>query len=210
MNQDGALALFQYWDKLRGKRPAPKRGEIEPAEIKAVLPDTFIIERDARGEPVFRLAGTRLCATYGKELKGHSFPSLWAEGDQHLVTRLVRHALDELSIAVVAFEGLSSEGRINSFELVVLPLESERGAAQALGLVQPLMSPYWLGADPIEENRIDNFRLVRPGEEAAFPANRAAMSVPPLSPDGTTLSRPLQDRGRRIRHLVVFEGGRQA
>lgn len=210
MNQDGAFELFQYWDKLRGKRPAPQRAEIEPTDIKALLPSTFILERDARGEAVFRLAGTGLCAIYGRELKGHSFSSLWAERDQHLIARLARHALDELSVTVVAFEGLSREGRINSFELVILPLEGERGAARALGLVQPLMKPYWLEADPIEENRIDSFRIVQPDNEEAFPANRSAMSVPPLSPDGTTLSRPLHDGGRRIRHLIVFEGGRQA
>ena len=74
MKQDGSIALFQYWNRLRHGRPAPKRTEIEPADIKTLLADTFILERDTRGEAVFRLAGTRLCAVYGRELKGFSFP----------------------------------------------------------------------------------------------------------------------------------------
>ena len=50
MKQDGSIALFQYWNRLRDGRPAPKRTEIEPADIKTLLADTFILEKDARGE----------------------------------------------------------------------------------------------------------------------------------------------------------------
>lgn len=75
MKQQGTIALFQYWNRLRGSRPAPQRSEIEPVDIKSLLADTFILESDARGEAIFRLAGTRLCATYGRELKGYSFLS---------------------------------------------------------------------------------------------------------------------------------------
>ena len=76
MKQEGSLALFHYWNRLRGDRPAPKRTDIEPADIKTLLGDTFILERDTRGEAIFRLAGTRLCAIYGRELKGFAFTSL--------------------------------------------------------------------------------------------------------------------------------------
>ncbi|WP_163272627.1 PAS domain-containing protein [Chelativorans alearense] len=208
MNQDGSMALFQYWNRLRGNRPAPRRSEIEPADIKALLPDTFILERDARATPVFRLAGTRLCATYGKELKGYSFVSLWSERDQPAVDRLVRHALDEKAVALIAFEGLSRDGRINSFELIVLPLEGGRQSVRALGAVQPLMSPFWLGADPIIENRVESFRLTDPDHEPRLLKNRPSVPVPPLSPEGDALSSRLDDGGRRIRHLVVFQGGK--
>ncbi|WP_292533011.1 PAS domain-containing protein, partial [Mesorhizobium sp.] len=29
MNQNGSIALFQYWNRLRDGRPAPKRSEVE-------------------------------------------------------------------------------------------------------------------------------------------------------------------------------------
>ena len=70
MKHEKSTSLFQYWNRLRGNRPAPRRTEIEPADIKANLADTFILEQDTRGRPMFRLAGTRLCATFGRELKG--------------------------------------------------------------------------------------------------------------------------------------------
>ena len=38
MKQEGTIALFQYWNRLRDGRPAPRRTEIEPADIKSLLP----------------------------------------------------------------------------------------------------------------------------------------------------------------------------
>ncbi|TAN01215.1 MAG: PAS domain-containing protein, partial [Rhizobiaceae bacterium] len=56
MKHSGSVDLFQYWDRLRAGRTAPRRTEIEPADIKSLLADTFILEQDSRGEAVFRLA----------------------------------------------------------------------------------------------------------------------------------------------------------
>ena len=98
MKQDGSVALFHYWNRLRDGRPAPKRTEIEPADIKGLLSDTFILERDTRGEAVFRLAGTRLCAIYGRELKGFSFPSMWRSNDQRMIGRLAQNVFSDLGV----------------------------------------------------------------------------------------------------------------
>jgi hypothetical protein len=209
MKQRGLIELFQYWDRLRDKRPAPKRTEIEPADIKTLLADTFILEKDGRGEAIFRLAGTRLCAVFGRELKGFALPSLWAFKDQRLVARLAHSAFHQKSVVVVAFEGRSQNGRINSFELLLLPLDGEEGSPRTLGIVSAVEKPYWLGADPIVECRLDTIRVVDPDREPMFLKNRPAVAVPAIAPSadevaGTTPGK----RGRRIRHLVVFEGGR--
>ena len=37
--------LYSYWNKVRGDRVTPRRFEIEPAQIAAILPATFILER---------------------------------------------------------------------------------------------------------------------------------------------------------------------
>ena len=36
--------LFNYWNERRGERLAPERADIEPAAIRQVLGDTFVIE----------------------------------------------------------------------------------------------------------------------------------------------------------------------
>jgi len=210
MNQNGSITLFHYWNRLRDRRPAPRRSEVEPADIKTLLADTFILERDTRGEAVFRLAGTRLCAGYGRELKGFSFPSLWRGKDQRLVSRLIHGVFEQKSVVLITYEGFSRNGRSNRFELLALPLDGGVENPRCLGVISAVEKPFWLGADPITDALIDTIRVIDPDKEPMFLKNRPEISVPSLAP--TELEAPetisALGRSRRIRHLVVFEGGR--
>lgn len=204
MRNEGTRTLFQYWNRLREGRPAPRRTEVEPADIKSLLADTFILEKDARGQAVFRLAGTRLCAVFGRELKGFAYSSLWALKDQSVISRLLFGSLHQHAVNVVELTGTSRNGRSNGFEMLVLPLDGGVDNPRALGSLVAMEKPYWLGADPIIECRIDAIRVIDPEAEPVFLKNRPAIPVPPLAPEG--------DFGpasaRRIRHLVVLDGGR--
>jgi len=210
MKQDRSIALFQYWNRLRAGRPAPKRTEIEPADIKLLLADTFILEQDTRGEAVFRLAGTRVCATYGRELKGFSFPSLWRAKDQRLIRRLARGVFEDDNVIVVAFDGISRNGRSNPFEMIALPLDGGVDNPRCVGAISAVQKPFWLGADPIVDAAVESVRVVDPDREPMFPQNRPAIDVPELSPNELPSEgsdgQPAQPR--RIRHLVVLDGGR--
>ncbi|RUV44105.1 MULTISPECIES: PAS domain-containing protein [unclassified Mesorhizobium] len=210
MNQNGSIALFQYWNRLRDGRPAPKRSEVEPADIKTLLADTFILERDTRAEAVFRLAGTRLCAYYGRELKGFSFPSLWREKDQRLMSRLIHGVFDQKSVLLLTYEGFSRNGRSSKFELLALPLDGGVESPRCLGIVSAADRPFWLGADPLADALIDAIRVIDPDKDPMFLKNRPAIDVPSLVPtefDAPEIISAL-GRVRRIRHLVVFDGGR--
>lgn len=209
MNQNGSITLFHYWNRLRDGRPAPKRSEVEPADIKSLLADTFILERDTRGQAVFRLAGTRLCACYGRELKGFSFPSLWREKDQRLVSRLIHGVFEQKSVVLITYEGFSRNGRSNKFELLALPLDGGVENPRCLGVVSAVEKPFWLGADPITDALIDSIRVIDPEKELLN--NRPAIDVPSLAPDdlGAPETISALGRARRIRHLVVFDGGRE-
>ncbi|UVK53111.1 PAS domain-containing protein [Mesorhizobium sp. AR02] len=209
MNQNGSITLFHYWNRLRDGRPAPKRSEVEPADIKSLLADTFILEKDTRGHPVFRLAGTRLCACYGRELKGFSFPSLWREKDQRLVSRLIHGVFDQKSVVLITFEGFSRNGRSNKFELLALPLDGGIENPRCLGVISAAEKPFWLGADPITDAMIDSIRVIDPEKELLN--NRPAIDVPSLVPAELEAPDTISalGRARRIRHLVVFDGGRE-
>ncbi|TKT79191.1 PAS domain-containing protein [Aquamicrobium sp. LC103] len=212
MNQDGSIALFRYWDTLRDGRPAPRRTEIEPAEIKSLLADTFILEKDTRGEAIFRLAGTRLCATYGRELKGYAFPLIWSTRDQRMIARLAFSVFQEKAVVVVTFAGASRGDNTLSFEMILLPLEGGLGSPRLLGAITPASKPFWLGADPIVENRIDTLRVVDPEREQVFLGSRASIKVPSIAPGAGSMLRDggaPGEGGRRIRHLIVFDGGRE-
>ncbi|PLP61074.1 PAS domain-containing protein [Mesorhizobium loti] len=211
MNLNGSIALFQYWNRLRRGRPAPRRTEVEPADIKTLLADTFILEKDTRGEAVFRLAGTRLCATYGRELKGFSFPSLWPEKDQRLVSRLMQGVFDQHSAVLVSHQGISRDGHSCRFELLALPLNGGAEHPRCLGVVSAAEKPFWLGADPITDTIIESIRVIDPDKEVAALNNRTAIIAPSLAP--TELEHTSSNRAfcsaRRVRHLVVLEGGRE-
>jgi len=211
MNQNGSITLFQYWNRLRDGRPAPKRSEVEPADIKGLLADTFILERDTRGEAVFRLAGTRLCAGYGRELKGFSFPSLWRDKDQRLVSRLIHGVFEQKSVVLITYEGFSRNGRSNRFELLALPLDGGVENPRCLGVISAVEKPFWLGADPITDALIDTIRVIDPDKEPMFLKNRPEIAVPSLVPSdfGPPETFSALGRARRIRHLVVFDGGRE-
>lgn len=208
MRHEGTMALFQYWNRLRRDRQAPRRTEIEPADIKNLLADTFIIEADARGEAVFRLAGTRLCAIFGRELKSFAFASLWTLRDQRVIARLMYSALHDSAVTVIDLEGVSRDGRKLPMELIALPLLAGLDGPRALGSIMALEKPFWLGSDPLVECRIEALRSIDPEAEPMFLRNRPSVPVPPLAADFPNRRRDDLPGGRRVRHLVVLEGGR--
>lgn len=207
MKQAASITLFQYWNRLRDGRPAPRRSEIEPADIRTLLSDTFILERDMGGEAVFRLAGTRLCGLHGRELKGFSFRSLWRARDQRLIAKLTRNVFSGGTVVTLDYQGVTEKGRASPFELILLPLDGGRESPRCLGLAVAAQKPFWLGADPIAQAHLDSFRVLDPDREPLFLVNRPALAMPPLAP-GEDAFGPNGLGGRRVRHLVVLEGGR--
>lgn len=214
MKQDASVELFQYWNRLRDGRPAPKRTEVEPAEIKSLLADTFILERDSRGEAVFRLAGTRLCAAYGRELKGFSFGSLWRTRDQRLLKRMLDTIFTENSVVVVSYDGISAANRSLTFELVILPLDNSNESARGLGLITACERAYWLGADPIVDANVTSVQLFDPSREPMTLRTEPSIRLddrPPAvqpAPEPAGAEKAPQGIAKRVRHLLVLDGGR--
>lgn len=211
MIQDGTLTLFQYWNRLRRDRAAPRRTDIEPADIKSLLGDTFILERDMRGEAIFRLAGTRLCAVYGRELKGFAFASLWREPDRRMISRLATGVFQSKTVVTFDFEGFAREDRGTWFEFILLPLDGGFENPRCLGALSTGTKPFWLGSEPITDARIGSVRIVDPDRDPLFLKNRPAVPVPHLAPKPDIVAKDESQlpNGRRIRHLLVLEGGRQ-
>jgi hypothetical protein len=211
MLHPGTIELYQYWNRLRRGSPAPSRADIEPADIRTLLADTFILELDARGNAIFRLAGTRLCAAFGRELKGFAFLSLWREKDQRAIGRLVSGVVAEKSIVIVSFEGVTERKRFTTFELAMFPLRGGVDNPRMLGAVFAYDKPFWLGADPIVDLRIGSLRVIDPDRDHVFLENRPSLEVPPLDPRDEPLAAAKSfepHNPRKIRHLVVLEGGR--
>ncbi len=150
MKHAASRELFAYWDDRRGNRSAPERAEIEPGAIRHVLGDAFILGLDAGTGHPFRLAGTRICALFGRELKGEPFIGLWAGASQRTIADLTRVLGQEQVGTVAGVTAQNADGAPIDLELLLLPLSAPRPSlARALGILAPLATPQWLGLSPL-------------------------------------------------------------
>jgi hypothetical protein len=184
--------LFSYWNERRGERLAPERSEIEPSAIRRVLGDTFVLEADGLAKYPFRIAGTRVCALFGRELKGESFIGLWQRSDQAALREMIAVVLDEKVGIVGSVAGTTADDALLpiKLELLLLPLTFQsRADARVLGALAPLGVPNWLGAKAIGRLALGMFRHVGADDGIAPPRFKAASG--------------------RLRHgLTVYDGGR--
>lgn len=193
MKHPTSRELYAYWDKQRGTRLAPERADIEPSAIRHVLGDTFVLSADGIANHPFRLAGTRLCALFGRELKGESFVKLWERSGQTAMRELLAVVMEEKTGAVASAMGATSDDSVLAvnLELILLPLaHHSRGEARVLGALAPMTAPYWLGARSVGSLKLGMFRHIGAAMEPTAPRLVAAAG--------------------RIRHgLVVYQGGRR-
>ena len=140
--------IFAYWNDRRGSRLAPERGDIEPGAIRESLGDSFIITFDPADDHPFRLAGTRVCGLFGRELKGAPFVHLFDLESRERIRGLAATVADEANPVVAGVAARTAEGSDADLELLLLPLY-HRGKMRVrlLGVLAPLAVPYWLGAE---------------------------------------------------------------
>ena len=94
-------ALFTYWNEIRGQRVAPRRFEIEPSRIAAILPDTFILDCGEPGHHRFRLAGTRMSSMMGRDVRDGELAGLFQRQDHAAIGHLVGQATDQGAVIVL-------------------------------------------------------------------------------------------------------------
>jgi hypothetical protein len=218
MQKTSTKTLFDYWNTLRGARSAPDRRDIDPGQIKSALANTFILELDEHEEFSFRLAGSHLCSAYARELKGRSFTRLWHPRDRDAMATLIRAVTEDHAVALVNFVGTTPSQSKASFETMLLPVR-HNGSTQTrlLGAMTAIETPYWLGVQPIMEQRISGLRLIWPDEAAAGDIARdIATSLAgdlALTAEAGLSPRPMAATvygrsARRYAHLAVIDGGR--
>lgn len=163
MKHPSSRALHAYWDRLRRGRSAPERSEIDPGEIGRLLGDVFLLENGESPRHAVRLAGTRLCALIGHELRGRSFGAFFATEDRATLFGLLEGVADGQIPAVASLTGETDDGRSIELEMVLVPLR-HRGKTHArmLGAIVPLDVPYWTGTEPLARLRIKTLRMIHP------------------------------------------------
>lgn len=195
MKHSSSRQLFAYWEKQRGMRPAPDRADIDPAAIRHALGDIFILAADFVDEQRYRLAGTRICALFGRELKGESFNTSWTANSRGQMTETLTELINENAGFVAGVIARNADGAATELELLLLPL-AHRGQARvrAIGVLAAVDLPYWIGDRPVTELALGTVRHI--GAETGRPPLRAFTS-----------GKTSQMDGELRRGFMVYQGG---
>jgi hypothetical protein len=192
MKHQSTRTVFEYWDRRRGLRAAPTRAEINPSDIRHALSDTFMLAADFANQLRFRLAGTRVCALFDREIKGEAFIELWDEHSREAIEDLVAIVTTEAAGVVAGVTARTEDGSAADAELLLLPLAHIGHArVRAMGVLAPAEPPWWLGAKPVTALTLGTVRHTGVDTDISIA--------------------PRMITGSRARHgLVVYSGGRDA
>jgi hypothetical protein len=163
MREAISQTLYTYWNDIRAGRIAPKRFEIEPSQIAGMLPDTFILERIDTETSRFRLAGTRICETFGMEFRGLNFFELVGEEDRVTLQRQFSVIARQGAVGLFNLASESASGHQVELEILLLPLVHMRDSVDRfLGSVAVAGRPPWLGHEALVKSHITSHELIWP------------------------------------------------
>ena len=130
--------FFAYWDSKRGTARAPDRSEIDPNALRELLGDIFVLAYDVPSGHPFRVAGTRVCARFGCDLKNRSFASLFRPDSRAEIEEIIASVAEETLPEVAGLSAASQSGESTQLELLLLPFQSRPHTPASLtGLLAP-------------------------------------------------------------------------
>jgi hypothetical protein len=148
MKHPSSREFFAYWDEKRGDARAPERSDIEPGAVRGLLGDTFVLSYDGAAGYPFRVAGTRVCALLGRDLKDRSFSALFAPDGRREIEDIIAVVAEEMLAAVAGITATSEDGSLAHLELLLLPFNARANTPLSLtGSLAPFESEHRLLRD---------------------------------------------------------------
>ena len=124
MKHPSSRAFFAYWDNKRGTARAPDRADIDPAAVRGLLGDIFVLSCEPKLDFPFRVAGTRVCALAGRDLKDQSFAALFDEESRSEIEEITTIVADETLGAIAGVTAAREDGSKAHLELLLLPFNA--------------------------------------------------------------------------------------
>ena len=153
--------LERYWHDLRGDNLIPSRADVDPSQIDAALPYSFIAERVAPGVARMRVVGQKVNALIGGEARGMPLSVLMTNDARptlaaHLEVAFNKPAIVELPL----FSAKSLTRQKLTGRMLIMPLAGVHGdPTRALGAILvdgvPGRSPRQFDIPDAEHVRID-------------------------------------------------------
>ena len=143
MKHPSSREFFAYWDDKRAGARAPDRSEIEPGAVRGLLGDIFVLSYDTTAGHPFRVAGTRVCALLGRDLKDQSFSALFAPEGRREIDDIIAVVAEEMLAAVAGITATAQDGSTAHLELLLLPFNARAHTPLSLtGLLAPFESKH--------------------------------------------------------------------
>ena len=160
MKHPSSQQFFAHWDEARGSDPAPERAAFDPGPIRHLLGDSFVLAYEHRDGFPFRVAGTRLCALLGRDIKGSRFASLWAKESRAEIEDLLGIVVEE-ALGTVAGATALVNGMPLFLELLLLPFAVRpHTPASVTGILAPLTVPATPDYGGVRELTLTSWRHV--------------------------------------------------
>ncbi|MDH6258363.1 PAS domain-containing protein [Bradyrhizobium sp. BR13661] len=124
MKHPSSRAFFAYWDKMRGSARAPDRAAIDPTAVRELLGDIFVLSCEPKTGFPFRVAGTRVCALAGRDLKDQGFAALFTDASRGEIEEIATIVADETLGAIAGLTAQREDGSKAYLELLLLPFNA--------------------------------------------------------------------------------------
>lgn len=139
MKHPSNRAFYSYWDEQRAGTAAPERSDLEPEHVRHLLGDIFVLACDTAAGYPFRVAGTRMCALTGRDLKGQSFTGLFHHGHRADIEDILAIVAEETMPTVAGVTTQAPNGSQIHLELLLLPFSARSHTPLSMtGLLAPL------------------------------------------------------------------------
>jgi hypothetical protein len=162
MKHPATSAYFAYWDGKRAGERAPDRSAIEPGEVRELLGDIFVLSYDTTAGFPFRVAGTRVCALFGRDLKDTSFLSLFAGNSRREIEDIATIVAEETLGALAGVTARAPSGALAHLELLLLPFTTR--AHMPISMTG-LLAPFETNLGLLGELELSSYRYLHRPEK---------------------------------------------
>jgi hypothetical protein len=159
MKHPATRELYEYWDKQRGGAPAPERGDLEPGPIRHLIGDMFVVGCEEAPRFPLRVAGTRICAMVGRDVKGEDLLDLFARASRRQVEDFISMATEESLATIAGVTAFTGDRLAVHLELLLLPFATSALAPQSVtGSLVTLGVPTTLDHTPLRDLSLVTWR----------------------------------------------------
>lgn len=154
---------MDHWHAQKSGREIPLRMKMDPVALGPALRAIFLLDVLNVDHLSIRLACTRLCELYGRELKGANFLEFWRGDCRRTVRALVSNLISLPAGGILDSQVEFLRGRPANAHFLLLPVADAHGeATQLICAASASPRPHMSGDAPVVRQVLRSVRLIDP------------------------------------------------